>query len=44
VAEAIGAALGVDEVRAEQQPKDKLAAIVEARRAQGACATAWGMG
>ena len=36
VAEAIGAALGVDEVRAEQQPGDKLAAITEAR-ARGVC-------
>ncbi len=32
VAEAIGGALGVDEVQAEQQPKDKLAAIVAAQR------------
>ncbi|MBV8616293.1 MAG: heavy metal translocating P-type ATPase, partial [Acetobacteraceae bacterium] len=32
VAEAIGAALGVDEVRAEQRPEDKLAAIAEARQ------------
>ena len=30
VAEAIGAALGVDEVRAEQRPEDKLAAIAAA--------------
>ena len=37
VAEAIGAALGVDEVRAEQQPRDKLAAITVAR-ASGVCA------
>ena len=37
VAEAIGAALGVDEVRAEQQPRDKLAAITQAR-ASGVCA------
>jgi heavy metal translocating P-type ATPase len=36
VAEAIGAALGVDEVRAEQQPQDKLSAIAEARAASGA--------
>jgi heavy metal translocating P-type ATPase len=35
VAGAIGAALGVDEVRAEQQPQDKLAAIAEARGASG---------
>ena len=38
VAEVIGAALGVDEVRAEQQPEDKLAAIAEARRAGETCA------
>ena len=37
VAEAIGAVLGVDEVRAEQQPGDKLAAITEAR-GRGVCA------
>lgn len=37
LAEAIGAALGVDEVRAEQQPEDKLAAITAARR-RGVCA------
>ena len=35
VAEAIGAALGVDEVRAEQQPQDKLSAIAEARSGFG---------
>jgi P-type E1-E2 ATPase len=33
VAEAIGALLGVDEVRAEQQPQDKLAAIKASRSA-----------
>lgn len=38
VAEAIGAALGVDEVRAEQQPKDKLAAIAGARAGGQRCA------
>lgn len=38
VAEAIGAALGVDEVRAEQQPQDKLAAIAAARQAGEICA------
>lgn len=38
VAEAIGAALGVDEVRAEQQPGDKLAAIAAARAAGEICA------
>ena len=38
VAEVIGAALGVDEVRAEQQPQDKLAAIAEARRTGETCA------
>jgi heavy metal translocating P-type ATPase len=32
VAEAIGATLGIDEVRAELQPQDKLAAIAEAQR------------
>ncbi|HET6182309.1 MAG TPA: heavy metal translocating P-type ATPase [Acetobacteraceae bacterium] len=37
VADAIGAALGVDEVRAEQQPRDKLAAIAEAREANEVC-------
>lgn len=37
VAERIGAALGVDEVRAELQPQDKLAAIAEVK-AQGVCA------
>lgn len=37
VAEAIGAAVGVDEVRAELRPDDKLAAIVAAR-ANGVCA------
>ena len=36
VAEAIGAALGVDAVRAEQRPEDKLAAITAAR-AEGVC-------
>ncbi|WP_043753642.1 heavy metal translocating P-type ATPase [Methylobacterium nodulans] len=36
-AERIGSALGVDEVRAEQQPQDKLAAIAEAKT-QGICA------
>ena len=40
VAEAIGAALGVDEVRAEQRPEDKLAAIAEARQAPGHAACA----
>jgi heavy metal translocating P-type ATPase len=35
VAEAIGATLGVDEVRAQLQPQDKLAAIAEAQRMQG---------
>jgi soluble P-type ATPase len=40
VAEAIGTALGVDEVRAEQSPQDKLAAIAEARRAPGQAACA----
>lgn len=40
VAEAIGAAVGVDEVRADQRPEDKLAAIAAARAAaeHGACA------
>jgi len=38
VAEAIGVALGVDEVRAELQPQDKLAAIATARRAGETCA------
>jgi heavy metal translocating P-type ATPase len=38
VAEAIGAALGVAEVRAEQQPQDKLATIAAARRAGETCA------
>ncbi|HQT76869.1 MAG: heavy metal translocating P-type ATPase [Rhodospirillales bacterium 20-64-7] len=38
VAEAIGAALGVDEVRAEQRPEDKLGAIAEARAAGEVCA------
>ena len=40
VAEAIGATLGVDEVRAQLQPQDKLAAIAEARQTQpsGLCA------
>lgn len=33
VAEAVGAALGLDDVRAELQPGDKLAAVAEARRA-----------
>jgi soluble P-type ATPase/iron-sulfur cluster repair protein YtfE (RIC family) len=33
VAEAVGAGLRMDEVRAEQQPGDKLAAVAEARRA-----------
>jgi hypothetical protein len=37
VAERIGAALGVDEVRAELQPHDKLAAIAEAK-AEAVCA------
>ncbi len=37
VAEAIGAVLGLDEIRAELQPADKLAAINEAR-ADGVCA------
>lgn len=37
VAERIGAALGVDEVRAELQPQDKLSAIAEAK-AEGICA------
>ena len=36
VADAIGAALGVDEVRAEQRPEDKLAAVTAAR-AEGVC-------
>ena len=35
VAEAIGTALGVDEVRAEQQPQDKLSAIAAARTVPG---------
>jgi heavy metal translocating P-type ATPase len=34
VAEAIGATLGVDEVRAQLQPQDKLAAIAEAQQMQ----------
>lgn len=38
VAEAIGAALGVDEVRAEQRPEDKLAAIADAQRSGEVCA------
>lgn len=40
VAEAIGMTLGVDEVRAEQNPQDKLAAIAEARHAPGQAACA----
>ncbi|MDR3530754.1 MAG: heavy metal translocating P-type ATPase, partial [Rhodopila sp.] len=40
VAEAIGTALGVDEVRAEQTPQDKLAAIGAARQAPGHAACA----
>jgi soluble P-type ATPase/iron-sulfur cluster repair protein YtfE (RIC family) len=36
VAEAIGAALGVDDVLAEQRPEDKLAAVTAARE-QGVC-------
>ncbi len=36
VAETVGLALGVDEVRAEQHPQDKLAAISQAR-ASGVC-------
>ena len=37
IAEAIAAALGLDEMRAEQRPEDKLAAITEARTL-GVCA------
>jgi len=40
VAEQVGAALGVDAVRAEQKPEDKLAAIAQARGSPGGYACA----